>query len=87
MPYTLVRFKVADFAKWKSVYDAHLTARQEAGLREKHLFRNADDTNEVILLFEAEDLRKAKEFAASTELRERMQESGVADKPDFYFLS
>jgi hypothetical protein len=87
MPYVLVRHKVADFAKWKPGYDSHLPARQKAGLKEEHLLRNADDPNEVILLFEADDLQKAKEFAASADLREKMQEAGVADKPDIYFLS
>ena len=86
MPYVLVRQKVADFAKWKPVYDAHLPARQKAGLKEEHLLRNADDPNETIVLFEADDLQKAKEFAASADLREKMQEAGVVDKPDIYFL-
>jgi hypothetical protein len=40
----------------------------------------------VIILFEADDLQKAKEFAASTDLRETMQKAGVIDKRDFYFL-
>jgi len=51
MNYVLIRHKVADFAKWKPVYDGHLSARQKAGLKEEHLFRNADDPNEVLLLF------------------------------------
>ncbi|PYJ22558.1 MAG: hypothetical protein DME99_05075 [Verrucomicrobia bacterium] len=59
----LVRHKVADFAKWKPVYDAHLSARQKAGLNEEHIFRNADDPNEVLLLFSMEDLDKAKASA------------------------
>jgi hypothetical protein len=86
MPYLLVRHKVADFSKWQPAYDAHSPARQKAGLKEEHLLRNTDDPNEVILLFEAADLQKAKEFAASSDLRERMQEAGVIDKPDIYFL-
>jgi len=53
---------------------------------EEHLLRNTDDPNEVILLFEAADLQKAKEFAASSDLRERMQQAGVIDKPGIYFL-
>jgi hypothetical protein len=52
-----------------------------------HLLRNIDDPNEVIILFELEDLQKAREFSASSDLRERMQEAGVVDKPDIYFLS
>jgi len=70
--HVLVRHKVADFAKWKPVYDAHLSARQNAGLKEEHVFRNADDPNEVLLLFSAEDLDKAKAFTASDDLRQAM---------------
>jgi hypothetical protein len=87
MNYVLVRHKVADFSKWKPVYDAHLPARQAAGGTELYLLRNIDDPNEVIVLFEIEDLQKAREFVASDDLRERMQESGVIDKPDTYFLT
>ena len=36
----LVRHKVADFVKWKPVYDAYPSARQNAGLKEEHLFHN-----------------------------------------------
>jgi cysteinyl-tRNA synthetase len=82
----LVRHKVADFAKWKPVYDAHLSARQKAGLKEEHLFRNADDQNEVLLLFSVEDVDKAKAFTASDDLRQAMEKAGVSDKPDVYFL-
>ena len=85
MPYLLVRHKVADFSTWKPVYDAHLPARQKAGLKEEHLLRSIDNPNEVILLFEAEDVQKARELLASDDLREKMQEGGVIDKPDIYF--
>jgi hypothetical protein len=87
MNYVLIRHKVADFAKWKPVYDAHASARTDAGLDEEHLLRNSDNSNEVILLFSARDVARAKQFAASDDLRQRMQEAGVSDKPDIYFLS
>jgi heme-degrading monooxygenase HmoA len=82
----LIRHRVADFAKWKPVYDAHASAREKAGLKEIHLLRNLDDPNEVILLFSVEDIDKAKAFAASDDLRTAMQRAGVSDKPDVYFL-
>ena len=87
MTHVLVRHNVADFAKWKPVYDAHLAARQKAGLREKNLLRSVDNPNEVVLLFEAEDLKSAQTFAESTDLREAMQKAGVVGKPDILFLS
>jgi heme-degrading monooxygenase HmoA len=86
MMHMLIRHKVADFAKWKQVYDAHASARRNAGLKEEHLLRNADDPNEVILFFSTEDLDKAKAFTASDDLRQAMQKAGVSDKPDVYFL-
>ena len=86
MAFMLVRSKVRDFKTWKPAYDAHQPARDAAGLTEKYLLRNSDDPNEIVLLFEAQDLNRAKTFAASTDLRDRMQESGVVDKPDIYFL-
>jgi hypothetical protein len=87
MPYLLVRHKVADFSKWKSAYEAHSGARQKAGLKEEHLLRNTESPDEVIILFKAEEIQKAKEFAGSSNLREAMQNAGVIDKPDIYFLS
>ncbi len=85
--YLLVRHKVRDFKIWKVGYDAHRPKRDEAGLTEKYLLRSADDPNEVVALFEAEDLSRAKAFATSADLREKMQELGVVDKPDIYFLN
>jgi hypothetical protein len=82
----LVRHKVADFSTWKAAYDSHLPARQKAALKEEHLLRNIDNPNEVILLFEVEDVGKAREFSNSSDLRETMQKAGVVDKPDIHFL-
>lgn len=85
--FMLVRHKVKDFTVWKAGYDAHSPKRDEAGLTEKYLLRSVDDANEVVLLFEAQDVARAKAFAESAELRETMQKVGVIDKPDIYFLN
>jgi hypothetical protein len=87
MPYVLFRSKVEDFAKWKVAFDQHQAMRKGAGLTERHVLRNADNPNEVFMLLEASDLDKARAFAGSADLRQRMQEAGVADKPDIYFLT
>ncbi|WP_447983988.1 cyclase [Nitrospira sp. Nam74] len=73
MIYVHVRHKVADFVKWKTVYDAHLAARQKAGLREKDLLRNIENPNELIVILEADDLKKAQDFVGSADLRDAMQ--------------
>jgi len=87
MNYLLIRHKVADFAKWKPAYDAHGSVRANAGLKEERLLRSIENPNEVVLLFSAQDLDKAKQFASSDDLRQRMQQAGVTDKPDLWFLN
>ena len=86
MTYVLIRHKVADFGKWKLVYDGDITSRQRAGLKETHLLHNVQNHEEVVLLFEADDLQKALEFCNSSDLRDTMQKAGVIAKPDIVFL-
>jgi hypothetical protein len=86
MNYLLVHHRVQDFDQWKAVYDEHLPIRQQAGVKEVHLWHATQDPNDVTLLFEASDLPKAKAFAESTNLREVMTKSGVIGKPDMAYL-
>lgn len=84
--YMLIRHKVKNFTTWKQGYDAHAPRRSEAGLTEAYLLRNTQAPNEVVLMFEAQDLQRAQAFAESADLREAMQRAGVIDRPDIHFL-
>ena len=86
MPYVLVRHKIEDYARWKPVFDGDASARQAGGCKGGHLFRNAQDPNELIVLFEWDDMQKLQQFVQSPQLQEKMQQSGVSDRPDVYFL-
>lgn len=83
----LVHHAVKDFSKWRPAFDADAAARQAAGLREINVWRNADEPQEVVLLFEVLDVAKAKAFAASTDLKDRMVASGVIGRPEITFLT
>ena len=87
MTHMLVRHRVADFDQWKPVYEAHQSAREVAGLKELHLWCNYDDPGEVLILFEASDVAKAKELISSADLKKSMQDAGVQGPPDIVFLS
>lgn len=87
MPYLLVRLKVADFAKWKRVFDSHAEAQRQSGLRLDKVLRNLDDPNEVVTWFEVTDLAKARGFVTSPAVPRAQEDSGVVDKPDIYFLA
>jgi heme-degrading monooxygenase HmoA len=86
MPYLLFRYKVADYDRWKPVLDQRGATRQAKGSRGGQVFRNANDPNELVILFEWSDLEQARQFAQSEELRQAMQQAGVADQPDIYLL-
>ena len=87
MAHMLIRHKVSEFGKWKPVYEEHRSARESAGLKDLYLWRNENDPNDVLKLFEASDMAKAKEFAASSDLKEKMQAAGVVGRPDIVLLS
>ena len=86
MPALLVRHKVQDYATWKPIFDEHGTTRQASGSRGSRLFRSASDPNELVILFDWDELDNARQFAQSDDLRETMQRAGVTDHPDIYFL-
>ena len=84
--YMLVHHKVEDFSAWKRGYDAHQPKRVEAGLAERYILQGTDDPDEVTVLFEADDLDRAKAFVASADLRQTMAKAGVTDQPDISYL-
>jgi hypothetical protein len=86
MPSVLVRHKVQDYARWRPLFDEHAATRKSYGFKGGYLMRSADNPNEIIAYFEVEDLAKAREFAQSANLREVMQNGGVADQPDIFFF-
>jgi len=84
--YMLIRHKVQDYGKWKAAFDAHGATRKTSGSKGGRLLRNAEDPNELVILFEWDDVKKARQFAQSEDLRKAMQGAGVIGKPDIHFL-
>ena len=87
MAHMLIRHQVEDFRQWMPVFEDHRPARQEAGLKDLHLWQNADNPGEVLILLEASDLAKARDFAGSADLKDKMQAAGVKGAPDIVFLA
>jgi quinol monooxygenase YgiN len=82
----LVRHKVADYEKWKPIYDEHAEFRKASGSKGAQLFRNANNPDEIVLIFEWDDLANAQKFAQSEDLIKTMQKAGVIEKPDIHYL-
>jgi heme-degrading monooxygenase HmoA len=86
MAYVLVRHKMENYARWKPIFDDDGGNRKANGCKGGRLFRSATDPNELVILFEWDDVKKAQQFVQSDDLREAMQRAGVVDRPDVYFL-
>jgi hypothetical protein len=82
----IIRHKVEDYDKWRPMFDAHSLMQKAAGLSNPRVFRSSDDKNEVVILFDTDDTKRAKDFVASPDLKEAMAKAGDADSPTFYFL-
>jgi len=51
------------------------------------VYHSADSNkSEIVVVFDTEDTKRAKEFAASPDLKEAMMAAGVLDAPTIYFL-
>ncbi len=84
--YLLVRHQVTDFPHWKSVYDKDRSGRENAGLKELYLLHDIQDPDKLTLLFEIEDMEKAKAFLTSPEAEDKKKEAEVISVPEICFL-
>jgi hypothetical protein len=82
----IVSHRVKDYSTWRPVFDRHARAQKSAGLTNPRVFRSSDDKNEVVILFDTDNTKKAKDFIASPDLTATMAEAGVMDSPTFYLL-
>ena len=83
----IVRLKVRDYGQWRPLFDQHAEMQRAAGLINPRVYHSADSNkSEIVVVFDTEDTKKAKDFAASTDLKKAMDEAGVLDAPTIYFL-
>ena len=84
----VMQFKVADFAKWHSMFEApnRDSIRRSYGLTNYVAGQGLDDPKRVIVLLKMEDANRAKELAASQGMKDRMKEAGVTGTPTFNYL-
>ncbi|HXJ82689.1 MAG TPA: antibiotic biosynthesis monooxygenase [Candidatus Methylomirabilis sp.] len=82
-----IRHKVANFRKWKAVFDAHAPVRRARGCQGTQVFRRADNPKELVIMLTWSDLGKAREYIVSDDLAEMLAEIPVSDRnPDVYLL-
>ncbi len=83
----VVTHKVANFAKWKSAYDEHDSARLSYGIHSYVIGRGTKDSNMVLVALRADDTTKAKAFAKDPGLKKAMQKGGVIGVPSISLVA
>jgi erythromycin esterase-like protein len=81
-----VELKVSDYTKWRPMFEKNKPLRDKAGFKGTHVFRDADNANEIIVWSEVADLAKARAALASHEIRAAMHEAGVIGAPKIHVL-
>jgi quinol monooxygenase YgiN len=80
-----VRHKVADFDKWKVVFEEVEPFRQKMGSSGSHVFRHHSNPNEVLVITDWDSKEQGMKFGESPELKDAMQRAGVLGAPDISF--
>jgi heme-degrading monooxygenase HmoA len=81
MCHVLTNHTITDFDRFKTIWDDDSDRRRLAGSMGARLFRVADKPNEIVALYEWDDVEKAKKWAASYQLREAVEWAGVIGGP------
>ncbi len=87
MQYLFCRHQVADYAKWRQVFDSHLAAQNESGLHVLYALHDNGDPPTVVMLFRVSDMEKAHAFMNAPEAAEAARESGVIGTPEVMILT
>jgi quinol monooxygenase YgiN len=81
----IVEVKFTDNAKFEANFAKGATFRQQAGVTNSRVFRDAADPNHVVVISDATDEVKARALFANPEVRKMMQEAGSAAPPKVSF--
>ena len=82
----LIKHAVDSFERWLPHYEAHDSVRMAYGLEHGLLGRGMDDPNMVLLVLNASDIDRAKEFIAMPELKSVMDTAGVMGAPQIDYV-
>jgi ABC-type sugar transport system substrate-binding protein len=82
-----VRHEVSDYGVWRKTFDAFAPTQKKLGVIYKAVYQSADDPNDVTVIHDFHSLKRAKAFAASSELKAAMEQAGVKSAPQIWYTT
>ena len=86
MVHVFIRHKVADFNRWKAVFDSAYEMRRSGGELSARMFLSQGDPGKLELLCEWDTLDRARQFFEQPVLKSAMQQAGVVGVPEVEFM-
>jgi hypothetical protein len=80
-----VRHTVADFNKWKTVFEEVEPFRVKLGSSGSYIFRNNANPNEVLVVTDWDNKEQGMKFGESPELKSAIARAGVLGTPEINF--
>jgi hypothetical protein len=77
---------VKDFDTWKPYFVGDAKRQRDASATHWHLARNQQDKNELFIIFDCQDIDKAKSVFSEPALADLMKKAGVIDQPTLFFV-
>lgn len=78
------RIRVADYDRFRAVYDAGAAAREAAGFHDEQMLRSAKDPNDILIVTTVADVEHARAYGQSDEVRERQRAAGLLELSNYY---
>ena len=82
-----VRHQVADYAKWRQVFDEFGPTQKALGVQSADVYRLADNPNDITVSHDFATTEAARAFADSPELHEAMASAGVSGAPTVWLTT
>jgi hypothetical protein len=84
----MVRHTIADYAKWRTVFDGHEAFRRANGATgEGQVYRDEGNANQVTTILEWDTVENARRFSNDSSLKEAMREAGVTGAPEIHLVN
>jgi hypothetical protein len=81
----IVKHRVADFGKWKEVFDSMIPVRKSFGWTGHEVLRDSSDPNLVTIINKMQTIEQAHAYGSSPDLKDGMQRAGVISAPEISF--
>ncbi|MGZ7136338.1 MAG: putative quinol monooxygenase [Methanobacterium sp.] len=82
----LVMYKIKDFKKWKLNNENGAGTRKSKGSRDAYVYNKKNNPNELVVLYNWDDLDNARKYFESEEFKNQMEEAGLNSDPEIQYL-